>query len=379
MGSPDRSDFEHIRERLRHFQEPEAFAAARLEVESKVVQWRRATDQMEGIEPHYKKHFPGGRWLKEGQEGGHAHGYDERGRILIVDESENMPIKVMWFYSEAHCEEIRFDSQGRAFLIVHHRPGQGGRLEWTLFQRSDGGGESLYRWSGGRLVSQEHRYHKHSNYLTRTTPWDGRFREETFSRTTYEYGLDGEVERISIDGLLDGQPVNQPRVIYQRKKKGESLASCSKDLESALIQAVPQRLTRVKLDSPAYCLFLQYCSSGWDLAPTLKVATEAHRRAVEEEMLWWYAGEVEDPALELEWPGLEEGWRKFYQLMGSNFDPALKLLRKVAKTLNARGLDTEMPTAPDFVVTAADSSDGVEIEDDLRASVPAAQLRKVKR
>ena len=84
MGSPDRSDFEHIRERLRHFQEPEAFAAARLEVESKVVQWRRATDQMEGIEPHYKKHFPGGRWLKEGQEGGHAHGYDERGRILIA-------------------------------------------------------------------------------------------------------------------------------------------------------------------------------------------------------------------------------------------------------------------------------------------------------
>lgn len=107
--------------------------------------------------------------------------------------------------------------------MVHHRPGASGRFDWSIFQRDGGGGERVYRWTGTRLESQENRYHKHSNYLTRTTPWDGRFRDEGFSLTTYEYGLDGEVERISEDWLVDGQPARNPRIVYQRKKKGESL------------------------------------------------------------------------------------------------------------------------------------------------------------
>jgi len=369
MGTPNRSDFEHLRERFLHFQHPDAWAAARAQVESKVVLCRRASDQMEGREPHYKRHFPGGRWLKEGQDGGHPHGYDDCGRILIVDESPTMPYKVLWLYSEALCEEVRVDGQGRAVLIVHHRTSDGGLLDWTIFQRADGGGESLYCWSGGRLASHQNRYHKHSDFRRKTTPWDGRFFEETYSLTTYEYGLDGEVDRISLDGLREGQLMGSPRILYQRKKKGESVASMSKELEAALLQAIPERLAQVKLDSPAYCMFLQYCSSAWDLPPTLKVATQAHRDQVDEELVW-SPGEVEDPAIELDWPGLDESWRKFYQVMGSNWDPALKLLRKVARSLNERGFD--------FVVTAADSSDGVDIGDDVRASVPAEQRRRLK-
>lgn len=369
MSRPDQSNFEYLRGRLKHLQESEACALVRSEVESQVVRWRRGSEQMDGYVPHFKKHFSGGRWLKEGQEGGCLHGYDNRDRLLIAD-------SVVWIHSEELCEEIRFDSHGLAILISLHRVGPSGLLDWSIFQRADGGGERVYRWSGTRLEGLENRYHKHSNYFPRTTPWDGRFREESFSLTTYEYGLDGEVERISEDWLLDGQPAKNPRVVYQRKKKGESVASLSKEVEAALLQAIPERLARVTLDSPAYCLFLQYCSSGWDLAPTLVVATEAHRGSVDEELVW-APGEVEAPALELEWPRWEESWRRLHQLMGGNFDPALKLLRKVAKTLNERGLQTVLRTTSDFIVTAADSSDGVEIDDDFRASVPSG--RRLKR
>jgi hypothetical protein len=198
-----------------------------------------------------------------------------------------------------------------------------------------------------------------------------------YGQRTYEYGADGALERITLSGVSD-----RPEIEYRRTKPGETAETVAKEIEDKLVGLIPDVLQTLRVEKPLYCVFLCYCSSGWELTPDVCLAKAKERDPdlLDLDTIWNPAELSEAVHIDLDDPALHDRWNLFYQLMGreEDFSVCVNMLRHVAQRLNAHGAVAGLPGTDDFIFTACDTSDGVMIGDDLPASVPPKRLKLLK-
>ncbi len=370
-------DAEHraLLDRYLHFQDPKAFEQLRRALVPFVTQWRWASDEMALPAPHYKKFFVGGRWLKKDGDpvNDYHHGFDAEGRIRVIDAYHTILVD----YRDDLTEEIRFDHRSCAIYVKHFFHDAHGRVTRSIVIRSDGGGDSKYEWEDDRLIRIVSWQWRFDELIFPDEPWNEK-REDSF-RYDYEfsYAADGEVEQIVL--VYPNTDEKYSEVEYRRKKKGETVKALTKELETRLLERIPERLKELKPASPVYAVFLTYCSSGWELPPMLIVATDADRQRAEAGYQW-YLNELGVDFTSLEDPELSDRWGLYYQLMAEaeNFQVCVKMLRSVARRLNDEGLSSWLKTTDDAVITAADSTDGIAIQEDLKHSLPDERFRRIQ-
>ena len=362
-----------LRDRFLHFQSPEAYQQMRDKLLPLVTEWRWASDEMASPLPHYKKFFPGGRWLKKDGDPNddYHHGFDAEGRIQIIDGYHCL----LFDYRDGLIETIRFDHvEPRAIYVRHLFSDADGRVARAIVIRSDGGGDSSYQWEDGRLMRIVNWHWKFEELLLPNEPWKENRKDAFRTASEFSYSEDGEVEQI----LLTYPDSGYSNVEYRRKKKGETVKALTKEIEKRLLTCIPERLKELKPASPVYAVFLTYSSSGWENQPLLIVATEADRERVGLGNQW-YIGELAIEFTDPEDSELDNRWGLYYQLMAEaqNFSPCVNMLRRVARRLNDEKLSSWLKATEDIIITAADSSIAGVNEDDLKYSLPEERFRQI--
>ncbi len=267
---------------------PDSFFKLKEEVESGVVEVRAATDVMEDLAPHYKKLFPGGRWLKAGAPApadAVRHGYDDQGRIVIIDGIQC----ILFRYGDHFAEKMVFGTYYRINVLMHFYYDEQGKLKRVLSFGGYSGVESVYEWAGDRVERVVKRCWKCEEYLFKDEPWSDVITHQEIQCLVFEYGLDNEVEQIRRE-----YPNSSNQIVeYRRHKKGDTVKSLSREIEHYLLKRIPDFIGELTIDSPAYCLFIAYCSSNLNLPPVLIVGTEKgyEQAGIENK---WFIGEISD-------------------------------------------------------------------------------------
>jgi len=153
------------------------------------------------------------------------------------------------------------------------------------------------------------------------------------------------------------------------------------EVEEMLVSLIPQRIAKLLIPAPIYCLMIEYYTStvAGDMTPTLRLPTVAFRDRILAEKgdlapyhLWSHA----------ELPHCAE-------ILSASIDDApllakvrahpnlvsRKMARKVAARLNAGNWTRIAPVADGFVVVAADASQSFgDTSGDIRASIGDARF-----
>jgi alkylated DNA repair dioxygenase AlkB len=374
------AEVRRIRERFLQLQKEDEYRRLLGECEAAAVTWRAATDQMESAEPFYRQRFRGGRWAREGESLSHPseHGYDVEGRIVIIREY----YPVLFQYREELVEEVRGHYNQPQAIYVKQFYSRGDRLAYGYWLTDEMLARIRYVWEGDRLARSEERIHR-SGWLRTESPLHAPVEWSDYVTRTYDYGPDGELDRITLTGLSD-----VPEIEYQRPRKRETVAALSREIEDRLVELVPAALAASGQQDSLYCVFLCYCSSGWNLVPNLCLASVTDRAEFDygdgtyDTETMWYTGELSGARwVDLDDPLLAERWSLFYQLMGEkrDFSACPAMLRRVAKRLNDMDWQGVIPVTGEFVVTASDTEDGVDFAADFRGSVPAPRRALLKK
>ncbi|MCI0376641.1 MAG: hypothetical protein L0215_03465 [Gemmataceae bacterium] len=388
---------------------------------SKVTEWRWASGDMAIAfalkKPFVKElHRSDPKWLKAGatpKRGNMRHGLDAQGIIhVVIDPS----------FGESEMNE----EQGAATYLVY----QAGQIETVTFRYTPGQLESLRRcvYDGERLI-REHNLLKMNgselHYLWTPLPkgegssgygrldrvlsmgwsqlfrsdsrtWD-RFRVTGQSEKRFEYDTLGRLERVvartlNADGTVhDGL---KPRLDYERPKKSDSIPSLAKDIERMLLEQIPTEVAKsekAKSKGPYYCLLLCYCAedfqAGWPVF--LLLGSEAERRRIiqsgMEPIYLWAVGEMEGQEANVRLPLRDESLNNYCRLhtqmmdVKEDYSSAMKVLRSVAKALNDLDWSKVIEVTPDFLVAAVDDHGMVNPVDDIKAVIPAAKFRSLKK
>lgn len=387
---------------------PEVYDELDQACRAEVVEWRWATDDMSfGFRVPFAKewfrHNP--RWLKAGatpKPGNLRHGLDAEGMVRVV-------------------EDFTFeDKLGKEPRMVGYLAYQQGQIEFILYRCTDTGPPDVqcYRrraYEGERLTREhnvlgrdgsERQYGWENDRLVRvlTVGWRQRFGSasrtwdplEVTSRTEkrFEYDSLGRLERI-VDRYLDADGAVReglpPRIIYERPKKDESIPQLAGEIEGMLLKQVPATVAQAKGKGPFYCLLLCYCGedfpAGWP--PFLLLGSDAERQRIveggDEIGCLWTAGELEgreaNVRLALDDEILNNYCRLHNQLMvtSDTFTSALKVLRRVGKALNKLDWSEIIEVTPDFLVAPVDDHCLTEPAEDIKAVIPGAAFRSLKK
>lgn len=349
--------------------------------ENAVVTWRAATDRMLSPEPFYKERYRGGRWAREGETLSHPtdHGFDAAGNPVFIKDY----YPTLLLYSPGFIEEIRhYERQHTISYLSHFYFDARGRLVRQLEATSLRLSDTTFTWEGDRLVHSEEQEIR-EDWTEVEDPLAGPVQLQPYITRVYDYGTDGKIERITLKGLSDRDEIE-----YQRPQKRQSAASVSKELEEELLRIIPLALQAAAIPDPLYCVFLTYCSSGWNLLPVLCLASVKDRELCDygdgdfdTESMWLTSELKHGLWIDLPDDGLSERWSLFYQLMGAaeDFGTCPKMLRRVAKRLNEQDWTGTLPVTDDFIFTASDTSDRYDTRDDLPPSVPAKRLALLKK
>jgi hypothetical protein len=371
------------------------------ECRKSVVEWRWASGDMSRNVPFRKERFRHNpQWIRAGAKPKPAdvrHGLDATGAIRIVENGLEKsttyivhgsgPVdSVQYTYRSGDLEYLRrcvYD--GERIVRVHNLIG--GR----------NGSEEVYVWKEDQL--------DHIISLGWSTFFNSDSRtwrpveKNSHAREQFEYDDLGRLDRIvacylNSDGSVD--PDLGPRIAYERPKKAESIPALAKEIQRMLLEQVPAAVVHVKEKAqskgPFYCLLLCYCAedfeAGWP--PFLVLASEAERRRIVEEgqdvRYWlWAPDELREMPGNVEFGlrdvTLRNQCRLHARLMGQKDDTAsgIKVLRAVAKELNAFDWSKTIDVTPDFLVAAVDNTGEVDAVKDIKAVVPAAVFRSLKK
>lgn len=179
--------------------------------------------------------------------------------------------------------------------------------------------------------------------------------------------------------------------IYWNPQTAPSFDEMYKNIRQRLKDLIPKAVGKRKLPSSACCLAITYDTANDNLPPELAIGLES-------DLLSGKAGAGNRPA-----PWNPKKFKKFrpgsvplprdpqflqycdwfiqYTMSKSDLASPRKLLAEVAQTLNRRDWTKHMSVTKDFVVVTVELDD--ELRDlywrrDLKASVPAAKLQKLK-
>ncbi len=362
-----------------------AYEELRRSLRGQCVSWKWATWPQHDLEPFFreKQKLPKGRWCKDeaaDPRRHYRHGFDSEGRVLVIEESQ---CESFFVYSTSAQERVCFttyrckDGLSVTELVCVDRLWTENSIPIrTETLSSAGNGIREYLWEQGRLV------------LERCTHEDMEFDPGTvtYQEFTFEYNPLGRVRRITLEGKDSEGNVTGREVVYQRKKKGETLKTLSSYLQGKLVVDIREILTQAAIPEEVYCLLLAYDEENEPLPPWLALGHELERREIVAQWgdkagceLWIPAQFPGFGNLQLTSSETVEASRLMNQMLiqRENAKPAIDLLNRVASDLAAQDWDGILNTTDDFVVIAVDLP-GDDLLKNAKKSVSPALLKSLK-
>jgi hypothetical protein len=373
----------------RHKAEQKAFERLKKQAESKVVRWKYWEDPDWYYDPEYLVKyfsFPPERAPKA--EASYAYGYDDKGRVVVIqsfDIGEAGKASSMDFlrYSGDEIAVSHFiakaikDESGK---VVGNDFAVGGQL-YDVFDVT---------LSNNRIVRVEHWMpggYPPSDW--KSISWDG-------DRVAVVlHGMSGRKAHRQITYDKKGEEVEDLDLTKPPKRKplpkGITLQSLAKKIRERLANAVVVSVTHARIKEPVYCVALNYdCEGNPLLLPQLGIGLDSERQARLKaggrhvKLDIWDPGEFslfanEHIALEGRDKELDRACDLFndeLEYEGSD-EPARKLILQVAADLAKVDWTGKLKTTEDFIVYAVDT-DGADLKQNLKVSVPAKQLSKLK-
>lgn len=286
------------------------------------------------------------------QEGHVAYGIDALGRVVVdrhyvglTHGARHLYTEQFFAYDPAWVEGVLYD-QHKEPIAVNRATLSGLRVS-ELAKRGRGGGVfSRYTYDDDRLVRIDQDVIAQSDGTRGWSQW-------------YDVAWDdlGRVAKVT------QQTKDSPGyIVFERKQRGESLASLVAELEKQLVAEIPKRVAALALTAPIYSLVLAYDGSGNpDFPPALGVGLVSERNEWSTlsyacDLIWnpaeysLYDTEtlaVRDPAL----CALAEKVNRLIDQAGANGVGA-KALNRVATSLRTLGWSAIAPVTDDFVIYA---------------------------
>ncbi len=386
---------------LKRFRSRKDFDALKQSCEAAVAERRWATSLMLPQVPHDDLlHGNKPKWAKKQPRYGSLHGLDAEGRIRSIRGDERLtPDGAVFEQLLLHEDDgfwcIYFDADARKRpLGVTWYEMQGDRWVRSLAIGNNGVQEHLLQWEADRLVRYVWRVWESVSVRKPNAKAGAKLREQDAQQTvsSYSYGADGELDRVTSEETWPG--IDEPvlDVKYQRLPKGANLKSLLEEAEELLVREIPQTIRAAKVGETVYGLFLQFTGVNTDpggLAPPMFLPPAALRQRM-------LAAHANDPAylwLVPEWqdaPGvvslacknaaLDEKLQLIFLLTvaqpsKSNYGPVRKMFQRVCARLNAVDWQGILQTTDDFVAFPFDPHGELDPGVDLKASVPVDRLR----
>ncbi len=396
---------EHVpfAQRFRDLNQPGVGDPMIAEHEASVVEWRWASDYMIDyiLLPHVREQRPVPRWLKQEKAGAFRHGFDDQGRLRMIQDPFCNP-KLPW----VTVRSVTFDHTDDRIEIVEHFPrteGKGsniyitrlwwyfledGRLvrEWQVPHRTT---NSLmlntfdFHWENERVVREDA---VHSEYGVPVGEYDNENalmvpRHRNTLTREYRYddkGLD-EIETFYHSNL----PNHRSRQLtYRRPRPGESIPKLSPAIIDKLVERVPAMLADQKIADPVFVVFLVYSSENPDVLPSLALGYDkdrqsmlasddpnkmVHLRVLGDVIRFLPEPEVTDEEL----AGLAEKFDRLLEMKDS-WSPRNKVLRETCKQLMTHDWSSVMPVTDDFYICPEDMDGDDDGRKHLKACVPEA-------
>jgi len=182
-------------------------------------------------------------------------------------------------------------------------------------------------------------------------------------------------------------------------KDSDRLAVLLREIEATLLDTIPETILKLRIDQPAYCLFIWYYDTtiAGDYTPQMGVGLQVLREACinaysdgPNDYIWRPQQTISSPFpgfpypfVDCEGPGIAEKCNECYRLMdviyGSDMPladerpmlkPFIDMICRVAQSLNRRDWRGVLASTDDFVVIGTDYI-GYWLLEDIEASVPA--------
>jgi hypothetical protein len=226
----------------------------------------------------------------------------------------------------------------------------------------------VYLYQRGRLIDIHH-----YSSLDHDTPT---------SETHFYYNPQGHLQQI----WWERKDIDYARLLYQRRKPGETWASLTEAAKQKLVAEIPKVIAAAKLQEPLYCLNLYYflAKNGDYFPPELLLGFERDRQWKMEKYppdridgyLWWYLWDGEEPEhvpyepLEITDADTLAACEALEAEINMRLQSPIaeRTLYQIARELNQLDWSKITPVTPDFIVYACDQTEHVNPEDSLRRS-----------
>ena len=162
-----------------------------------------------------------------------------------------------------------------------------------------------------------------------------------------------------------------------------------KRIEDDLLVVIPRAIRHCKTDETMYGLLVCYLDltpADEEYTPHLHLLPKSHRDV----RYIWVLPEIETfgPVTAPKTARVNKRCNAVYRYLTDGYSdqdefelliPFRKMIYRVCRQLNAWDWTKILPVTDDFTVVASDWSTGAHIKDDAKASVPAAQQRKLSK
>ncbi len=172
----------------------------------------------------------------------------------------------------------------------------------------------------------------------------------------------------------------QPRVVYQKRRKGQSFTQIRQEATQKLVEAIVQKIKTANIQEKIYCIELSYLRVNNQFPPYIVPVPESYRLKILQssdpgarftifcpipEKEWFYS--IDDPQTLEICQILEQEIQA-----GEKWDTATRILRDVAAILTRQDWRGILDTTPDFVVFALDA----EMEADQMVNILSGSVSK---
>ncbi|QDT94864.1 hypothetical protein [Gimesia aquarii] len=386
---------DYLNSMFEKYSQPEVLGRIVKECSSKVVKWRWATDDMSRNEPFRAELYNTKiKWLIEGAKpkpGNLRHGLDENGKIQVIEDywfnktRKEKPRKSTYLiYGKNFADEIELKNSGPKINYLRRNVFKEKKLL-----------KSFVKHNTINSITESHFYYKFGHVTKEISiNWQ---RQKVAARTkrSYEYGQFGELEKITKHYLNEDGTICEelhPIIEYERPQKKETLSQLAKEIQSMLLEQIPETISDSSARDVYYCLLLCYCEedfgAGWPPFLVLGSLNEQQRilNSEQEELYClWSPDEMREKEtnveLQLNDGNLKRMCALHCQQMDQidNYESAKKVLQKVSKKLNQYDWSQHIEVTPDFIVAAIDNTGEINPYVDIKSAVPWSRFRSLKK
>lgn len=359
--------------------------------EKAVVRWEWASQPRYALDPFYfaRNKFARGRVIaapRRPAEGQVEYGFDAAGRLVVERQYVGIVQRHRWFYEMFHSHEPQattvagydYYEPDKEVFAVWRADYVDGRIVALAHRARYGVSMDRYVYTRNRVrrIDSEHLSLERSARGARTMRTELRI----------DWDEDGELERIT--SRERGSRVRY--TLYERPRRGESLAELAPRIEAKLVDLVPRAVKALRLREPAYAVVLAYDGEGNDmLPPVIGVGLESERnrwiaeRGRDARWMIWNPAEYRHYArgpLDLRDAALARLTNKANQNIALNdrWAAGRRIIDRAAASLRRIDWSKLVPVTADFTVYAVDYELG-HLRPALRAALGVRRYAALKR